>query len=171
MITKRYILPWVDSSILIHPTAIVLHWWQAPTWFGGIRWFIFELKRKKLSVQYAVLKDGTIYRLTESPNVWCRHARCANDSSIGIEIQGLGARDLDKNAKQFESVVTLVKDLCREYAIQTEFNVEEDNGLRFFGIGSHKWVDTYCGTKRWVSKRDVHDDYIKRIVAALSDSH
>ncbi|HSX14478.1 MAG TPA: peptidoglycan recognition family protein [Candidatus Saccharimonadales bacterium] len=164
---EKLSLPWVDSTKRIQPTAIVLHWWQVPTWFGGIKWFIFALKRKKLSVQFAVTKDGEVYQLTESPDVWCRHARCANNSSIGIEIQGLGRRDLDENQLQFQAVVGLVKELCRQFIIDPKFRVEQGENTRFYGITSHKVVDKYCSGKRRLPKRDVHDEYVTRLIEAL----
>jgi len=120
-----------------------------------------------LSVQFAVLKNGDIYQLVDDPTIYCKHARCANDSSIGIELQGFGAKDLDSQPEQFQAVVDLVTFLCDKYKIQTQFKVKE-NPLRFYGISSHKVVDQYCQDKRLRKKIDIHDEYLQRVVKAIS---
>jgi N-acetyl-anhydromuramyl-L-alanine amidase AmpD len=158
-------LEWVDASKKIKPTAIVLHWWQVPTWLGGIKVLYLGLKRRKLSVQFAILKNGDIYQLVKDPTTYCHHARCANKSSIGIELQGLNAKDLDKQPDQFQAVVNLVTYLCSKYKIPTSF--EFKNG-RFYGISSHKVVDEYCHSKRLRKKKDLHDEYLQRVIEAVS---
>lgn len=163
-------LPWVDESQKITPTAIVLHWWQVPTWFGGIDYLIKSLKRWNTSVQFAVTKEGDIYQLVSDPTVLCRHARGANTSSIGIEIQGLNAKSLDKNKEQFKAVVSLVKYLQDKYNIQTEFEAQLKPSLEFYGITSHKQVDPYCGKRLLWHKRDVHDSYLKRVRRNISQA-
>ncbi len=170
MITEPYIiktkqLEWVDASKMIKPTAIVLHWWQVPTWLGGIKLLYVRLKRRKLSVQFAVLKNGEIYQLVKDPAIYCHHARCANKSSIGIELQGFNAKDIDSQPNQFQATVDLVTFLCRKYKIRANF--EFKNG-RFYGIGSHKNVDEYCGSKRLRKKKDVHNEYLQRLVEAIT---
>ena len=156
-------LDWVDDSKKIIPTAIVLHWWQVPSWFGCINYLMKGLKRWNTSVQFAVTKDGKVHQLVNDPRILCHHARGANQSSIGIEIQGLNSRSLDKNNEQFKSVVELVKFLKEKYNIQTDFKVEESPKLRFYGITSHKQVDPYCGKRLLWYKRDVHDSYLNRV--------
>ena len=79
---KQTLLPWVDNTQRIEPTAIVLRWW------GGIKYAIWRLNRRELSVQFMILASGDTYQLVEDPTVLCHHARCANNSSIGIELQG-----------------------------------------------------------------------------------
>jgi hypothetical protein len=161
-------LPWVDESQKIVPTSIVLHWWQVPSWFGGIDYLVKGLKRWKTSVQFAVTKEGHIYQLVPDPTVLCHHARGANKSSIGIEIQGLNARSLDKNKAQFEAVIDLVKYLQDKYDIQTGFKVKIKPELRFYGVTSHKQVDPYCGKRLLWYKRDVHDAYLEKVKSRLS---
>ena len=156
-------LSWVDKNKRIEPTAIVLHWWQVPSWFGGINYLLKGLKRWKTSVQFAVTKDGSVYQLVSDPTVFCHHARGANNSSIGIEIQGLNSRSLDKNKVQFKAVVELVRYLQDKYSIQTDFKVEKEPELRFYGVTSHKQVDPYCGKRKLWYKRDVHDEYLERV--------
>ena len=111
---------------------------------------------------------GEIFQLVTEPTVLCHHARCANNSSIGIELQGLGKHDLDKNTEQFESLVELVKTLTEKYKITPEFSVQKEPELRFYGIASHKQVDDYCCGHRLIKKRDVHQEYINRVAVAIS---
>lgn len=164
-IIKTHQLDWVDTSKKIKPTAIVLHWWQVPTWLGDIKVLQCGLRLRKLSVQFAILKNGNIYQLVEDPTVFCHHARCANTSGIGIELQGLNAKDLDVQPAQFRALIELVTFLCHKYDIPTEFKFK--NG-RFYGISSHKTVDEYCNAKRLRKKKDVHDGYLKRVVETVS---
>ncbi len=161
-------LSWVDQSQRIVPTSIVLHWWQVPSWFGGIEYLIKGLKRWKTSVQFAVTKEGDIYQLVSDPTVLCHHARGANNSSIGIEIQGLNSKSLDRNNIQFEAVVDLVKHLQNKYNIQTEFRVQLKPTPIFYGVTSHKQVDPYCGKRLLWYKKDVHDEYLARVKNKLS---
>jgi len=161
-------LPWIDQKEHIRPTAIVLHWWQVPSRLSSIRWFLSALKRKGLSVQFAVTKDGKIYQLVNSPDVKCAHARCANDSAIGIEIQGFGAKELDRQKEQFNAVAELVAKLCKDYKINPEFRVSNTSQQAiFYGVTSHKEVDKYCLARRFWPKRDVHDGYVQRIIESL----
>ena len=164
---KKFIMPWVDPDITITPTAIVLHWWEEPISRGGVELLQDLWQEHGLASQFAVLADGSIYRLTPHENSYCRHAKCANDSAIGIEIQGLGAKDLDANTVQFQSAVSLARYLTQKYAIEDEFRVEvlDGNKLRFYGITSHKNVDVYCPGAS--GKQDVHDAYLNRVVGAV----
>ncbi len=159
---NKHILPWVDINKRIKPTAIVLHWWQAPIWFGGIRTLHFVLWLRKLSAQYTVLANGKVYQLVDSADIECHHARCANNSSIGIELQGYGAKDLDRHQKQFDSTAQLVAALCNQYKISPGFRVENKGGYTFYGITSHKNIDEYCSSPG--RKKDVHDEYLQKIV-------
>jgi N-acetylmuramoyl-L-alanine amidase len=166
---KEHILPWVDKDKTIEPSSIVLHWWGEPVNNQGIRYLGNLLEARQLSVQFAVLVDGTIYRLTPRENSWARHAKCANESAIGIEIEGYDAADLDANSLQFDSVVMLTQYLKRKYRIADEFGVDsiDDDTIRFYGIASHKQVDTYCANAN--GKVDVHDEYLARVISAVSE--
>ena len=166
-IIKTEQLAWVNSSNKIKPTAIVLHWWRVPTWLGGINYLIWGLRRRKLSVQFAVLKNGEIYQLVDDPTIYCRHAKCANESSIGIELQGFGAKDLARQLTQFQSTIKLVAYLCDKYKISVNFDIK-NNPLRFYGITSHKNVDQYCQIKRLLKKNDVNDEYLRRVILEIS---
>jgi hypothetical protein len=164
----KHVLPWVDPDRVITPTAIVLHWWEEPISRGGIELLEELWEERGLASQFAVLADGTIYQLTPRANSFGRHAKCANKSAIGIEIQGMGREDLDGNDTQLRSVVALTRFLKREYSIQTEFNVEgleQDETMRFFGVTSHKIIDSYCSNAN--GKQDVHDEYLARVIKDL----
>ena len=162
---ERHILPWIDSEKTIVPTAIVLHWWEEPISKGNIELLESLWAERQLASQFAVLADGTIYQLTSHKNSFSRHAKCANNSAIGIEIQGLGAEDLDSNSVQFNAVVSLVAYLKNEFTIEDEFRVEhqaDDETIRFYGVTSHKNVDVYCSNAN--GKMDVHDEYLVRVI-------
>jgi N-acetyl-anhydromuramyl-L-alanine amidase AmpD len=161
---KKNILPWVDPDKTITPTAVVLHWWEEPIdTEKGIDLLRELWEERGLAVQFAVLADGTIYQLTPHENSYARHAKCANNSAIGIEIQGMGAEDLDANEVQFGAVVLLTRYLKQKYAIEDGFRVEgaNDDDKRFFGVTSHKNVDVYCSNAN--GKVDVHDAYLNRV--------
>lgn len=165
---KRHILPWIDTAKKIHPTCIVLHWWGEPINEQGVEYLASLLQKRKLSVQYAVLANGEIYQLSPTPDTFCRHAKCANDSAIGIEIEGFDKDDLDNNQNQFESVIQLVRKLVNNYNMQTDLKVKEkEDQIRFFGIASHKLVDVYCSNAN--GKDDVHDNYVERVKLALKN--
>lgn len=165
---KRASFPnYFDPSRKIRPTAIVLHWWEEPISNGGIDYFIGLFAKRELSVQFVVMVNGDIYQMTPQADNYGRHAKCANESAIGIEIQGQGPQDLDSNQAQFEQVVRLVKYLQDEFDIQTAFKVEDsEEDIRFYGITSHKNVDAYCPNAS--GKQDVHDEYLDRVVEAIS---
>lgn len=164
----EHVLPWVDLDRTITPTAIVLHWWEEPISRGNIELLEELWEERGLASQFAVLADGMIYQLTPYANSFSRHAKCANNSAIGIEIQGMGRKDLDDNAVQFQAVVALTRFLKQEFAIQTDFKVEglnQDETIRFFGVTSHKIVDPYCSNPN--GKQDVHDEYLARVIENL----
>lgn len=156
-----------DGSKRIKPTAIVLHWWETPINDRGVDYLIELFAKRELSVQFSVLANGDIYQLTPFADNFCRHAKCANNSSIGIEIEGEGPLDLDTNHKQFEQVTSLVKYLQGEFSIPAEFSVEGGGeSIRFHGITSHKNVDIYCSDAN--GKKDVHDAYLERVLQAVN---
>lgn len=163
---KRHVLPWVDATNIIEPTCIVLHWWGEPINTKGIDHLVSLLRSRELSVQFAVLSNGDTYQLSPAPNTFCHHAKCANHSSIGIELEGQNEHDLDSNQLQFEAVVSLVIWLAEKYHIEHEFRVSgEKEDVRFYGITSHKQVDTHCPNAN--GKVDVHDSYLERVLKAL----
>jgi len=163
---EKNALPWLDASHKITPTCIVLHWWNMPDNEPGIEALRSVLGSRELSVQFAILKNGAIYQLSPSEDTYCRHAKCANDSSIGIEIEGNSAEDLDNNDVQYQSVLALTRYLKIKYSIEDSFKVTDDNHeIRFFGVSSHKQVDAYCADSS--GKDDVHDEYLHRVISDL----
>jgi N-acetylmuramoyl-L-alanine amidase len=164
-------LPWVDPDRTITPTAIVLHWWEEPIGRGDIELLEELWEERGLASQFAVLADGTIYQLTPHANSFGRHAKCANSSAIGIEIQGMGSDDLDGNTVQFQAVIALTRFLKQKFSIQTEFKVEgleQNETMRFYGVTSHRIVDIYCSNAS--GKQDVHDEYLARVVEHLEST-
>lgn len=167
-ITPHY-LSWLDGSQKIQPTCIVLHWWGERINDQGVDYLVRILERRQLSVQYAVGVTGEVYQLAPTPDTFCRHAKCANHSAIGIEIEGFDEHDLDANELQFHAVVALVRYLAQTFAMELDFRVEgEGTDMRFFGLASHKQVDEYCEDAN--SKDDVHDEYVERVRLALSST-
>ncbi len=163
---KEHFLPWVDAEKKITPTAIVLHWWEEPINDQGVQYLADLLEPRGLAVQFAVLANGDIFQLTPTPDTYGRHAKCANDSAIGIEIEGMGAEDLDANEVQFGAVVALTRYLKEKYAIADEFHVDQDSDpMRFYGVTSHKNADVYCPNAN--GKVDVHDEYLARVIEAV----
>jgi hypothetical protein len=165
---------WVDQSKLITPTAIVLHYWQEPIEAGDLErleelWAPPRFETG-LSSQFVVLAKPEVYQCVEAPNVWCRHAKEANNSAIGIEIQGSGPKDLDGNQEQFEQVVELVRYLKDLYAIEDDFRVTGlgTPDIRFYGLATHQMVDAFCLARN--GKVDVHLEYLIRVQEALRNS-
>lgn len=169
---QKHVLPWINPEATINPTAIVLHWWEEPIEKGDIELLESLWEERGLASQFAVLADGSTYQLTPHENSFSRHAKDANNSAIGIEIQGMGAEDLDENVVQFQAVVALTKYLKQTYAISDTFHVEGDiehNTLRFYGVTSHKNVDVYCAQPN--GKSDVHDEYLARVIEAVATAN
>lgn len=168
-VIKKHLIAWVDSKRIIKPTCIVLHWWGEPINNQGISFLYRLLKKRQLSVQFAVLANGDIFQLSPRPDTFCKHAKCANSSSIGIEIEGFGSDDLDNNEIQFNAVLDLTWWITEEYKIEKDFQVENiGSKIRFYGIASHKQIDIYCPDSN--GKDDVHDEYIKRIKNIIATS-
>ena len=184
---------WAANGKTITPTAIVLHWWDG--WGGGqdIDRLVRDATANKtnydpakkstenrpnighVTVQVGVTGDGKAYQLTPQLNTFARHAKCANDWAIGIEIEGFGPGDphghyIGDNKAQFDTVVEVVKLLMGLYGIKAESVVAND-GKSGRGIVSHKNVDKQCqwadGKPAGSGKVDVDDTYLKRVLTAV----
>lgn len=159
--------PRLSTSGKIRPTAVVLHWWggNAPQ-DQGIKFLYNVLESRGLSVQLGILKDGKTYQMTNSLTSRALHATCANDSAIGIEIEGMpedfGASGPTKRPEQFKAVVATTKYLMEKYDIPLETKF---SGGKFTGIYSHKEVDNLC--PRPSGKPDVDDEYLAKVKDAL----
>lgn len=164
-------LPYVDPARKIAPTGIVLHWWGEwdgmPSEDQGVKTLVDVLSARQMSVQYGVLRNGDIHLLTPTDDTWARHAKDANDSTIGIEIEGRNAEELDNNQAQYLSVIALAKKLKADHPIADDFSVEQlpEGGIRVHGVTSHKQIDLFCASPN--GKEDVHDAYLARVVADL----
>jgi len=127
-------------------------------------------------VQFGVSWNGRIDQLTPRPNTFARHATCANDWAVGIEIAGSdGGKTgpyIGNNQRQFKSVVALVKLLMKRYDISA-VNVVGKGAHSGRGIVSHHQVDAVCtwkdGKRFGSGKTDVGDKYLRRVLAAVGD--
>lgn len=189
---KQHVQPdWDADGKTIKPTAIVLHWWGG--WGGGhnIDRLVrdananssnYDPKKKStddrpivghVTVQIGITGDGKAYQLTPKLNTFARHAKCANQWAVGIEIEGNGPGSehyIGDNKTQFNSVVTVVRQLMRIYGIKP-VSVVADDGRSGRGIVSHKMVDATC---RWADgkhagegKDDVDDAYLKSVLKSV----
>jgi hypothetical protein len=120
-------LPNPKGDRQIDPQGITLHWWSY-NGGGRIESLAEGLRKNKgcgskagCTVQYGITSDGEIYQMMESPTEYAQHASGANETSIGIEIEGKpedfalkgSAFDQDK----YEAVVSLTKYLVDKYDI------------------------------------------------------
>lgn len=73
------------------PRWVVLHW-TASERIGdkGARIIFDSLKNRRLSVEFFIDNDGTIYQFADPADVSCRHASSLNKLSIGVEVSGVG---------------------------------------------------------------------------------
>lgn len=182
---------WGEKGRTIKPTAIVLHWWD--DWGNGadINRLVKDLNSNTTNynpklkstdghpsvghttVQIGVLGNGKAYQLTPKLNTFARHAKCANDWAIGIEIEGFGPGHkhyIGDNKAQFNKVVAVVKYLMDLYNIKA-VSVAASDGRSGQGIVSHKMVDKQC---KWADdayagsgKVDVDDAYLRRVLQAV----
>ena len=169
--------PSLKTAGKIKPTGVVLHWWSTDSGGEGIK-YLYNIFRQSegrrdcgpagCSSQLAILQNGKTYQMTRSLTSRAIHATCANDSTIGIEIEGgpsdFGSSGPSKNPKQFEAVVATVKYLMDKYDIPLEKKYENET---FTGIYSHKQVDRICQTG---SKPDVDDEYYQLVIDKLKES-
>jgi len=73
-----------------HPRMMVLHWTGGE---GGAEQVARTLAKRRLSVDFVVEKDGTIYQLnTNIAGRYTLHAGRANKASVGVEIVNYGYR-------------------------------------------------------------------------------
>lgn len=180
---------WADKKIV--PTAIILHWQandgtkdaeglaadlnsQATTFDPKLTSNQPHPKNGHTGVQFGVSWNGRIDQLTPTPNTFARHATCANDWAVGIEIAGSdGGKTgpyIGNNTRQFKSVVALVKLLMKRYHIPAT-NVVGKGAHSGRGIISHRQVDAVCTWKDGVhfgsGKTDVDPTYLNRVLKAV----
>lgn len=182
---------WADRKI--KPTAIILHWWGyengsnidtfAKSLHGVRTKFDPRANSKaqaeemaragtsgRLAVQVAVGKNGVAYQLTPTLDTFARHAKCANQWAVGVEIEGDGPSIINNKAQRAK-VIAVVKELQAKFDIPTKGVVAAD-GKSGSGVLSHKQVDVEgC---RWPNgdtmaegKPDVDDNYLDYVLAHL----
>ncbi len=183
----------IPSARTIRPTAIVLHWWGYNAG-GDIRSLVDALRGQtgyydpnitkaqydlnvahgvnghSLGVQVGITHGGGTFQLTPQLDSYAAHAACANDWSVGIEIEGAGPSDLYGDAAQFEAVVTATADLMHRFGIPLDGGLAAD-GRSGVGVHSHKEVDVNCkfadGVYAGAGKIDVNDEYLAFVKAAI----
>jgi hypothetical protein len=107
---------------------VVLHWWDDPAKNPTLQGVIATFKKTGGTSAHYVVDDKTILNMVKEENI-AYHAKNANPSTIGIEINPKTPGDTYKN------VIALVADICkrREIAI-TRQNI----------IGHREVVNTAC---------------------------
>lgn len=165
--------PPLPTSGTIKPTGIVIHWWGSNSGGQGIKALARGLAGNTscpggCSVQLGILKDGKTYQMTSQLNSRAIHATCANDSTIGIEMEGVpadfGASGPTKRPQEFQAVVATVKFLMDKYQIPLKGEASKNSG--FTGVYSHKQVDAICGQG---VKSDVDNEYLAAVIKALQE--
>ncbi|MCA9328092.1 N-acetylmuramoyl-L-alanine amidase, partial [Candidatus Saccharibacteria bacterium] len=122
-------LPNPEGNRQIDPQGITLHWWG---YRGkhGVKSLRDGLAINSAcgdtgcSVQYAVLRNGKIIRMMASATEFAYHARGANPTSFGIEIEGTpNDFKMDEkhfNRRQFSAVVALSAELVQDFHLQID---------------------------------------------------
>lgn len=153
----------------IKPKGITLHWWSFDSG-GNIQGLVKALRGNKAcgpvgcTVQFGITKKGEIGQLTRSPVSFAQHAHGANNTTIGIEIEGdkenfalPGKKGFEQ--KKFEAVVSLVAKLVKKYKIPLDGKVVCDHVV---GVHGHSEYNR-CGN----DKDDVGDAYTKAVKNAV----
>lgn len=160
-----------DESKKLDPKGVTLHWWSFDSG-GDIEGLREALAGNKscgdqgCAVQYAVTKDGSIYRMMESPTEYASHAKGANNTTFGIEIEGK-AKDFEIygpnfNRAKFEAVVSLTRELVNDFdlPIKGEAKCQDVSGIH----GHHEY--NHCGDGKG-TKTDVGDEYTAAVINAV----
>lgn len=156
----------------VKPKGITLHWW-GNNGSGGIDSLSSYLKSNKscgaggCSVQLGITKEGEVYQMTKDLLDLTYHAKGANSTTIGIEIEGgpkdFGKEGIEKYPKKYIAVVATVKMLMEKYDIPIEGAISCDN---ISGIHSHKDLAS-CGN---VGKIDIDDYYFNQVIKDVKAS-
>lgn len=158
-----------NGRTTIDPKGITLHWWSLDSG-GNIQGLVGALRtnracgNKGCSVQFGITKNGVIYQMMRSPNSFAQHAHGANNTTIGIEIEGSnkdfappGHKGFDQ--KRFVAAVSLVTMLMKEYKIPLNGKVTCDNVV---GVHGHHEYNK-CGN----DKDDTGPAYTKAVKDAV----
>lgn len=164
-------LPNPEGSRQIEPQAIVLHWWgyrgkQGVTSLRDGLAVNSACGDSGCSVQYGVLRNGKIIRMMESATEIAYHARGANPTSFGIEIEGtpkdFKMDDKHFNRRQFSAVVALSAELVQDFGLQIDGPATCNSPV---GIHGH-YEFNKCGTPRG-HKIDPSPAYVNAVKAAV----
>jgi len=149
----------------ITPKAITLHWWGGNG--NGIDSLASALRGNNTcgsggcSVQIGITKEGEVYQMTRNLTDLTYHAKGANSTSIGIEIEGgpadFGKDGIAKYPKKFEAVVATVKYLMKKYNIPADGSVVCNSPT---GVHPHKAFEV-CARQ---GKTDIDDYYYNEVM-------
>lgn len=153
----------------ITPKGITLHWW-GNNGDGGIDFLVRALRTNTscgsggCSVQLGITKEGEVYQMTRSLTDLTYHATGANNTTIGIEIEGgpgdFGQNGIQKYPQKFNAVVATVQMLISKYNIPVEGSA---NCGSVSGIHPHKAYNT-CARQ---TKSDIDDYYFNQVISKV----
>ena len=164
-------LPNPQGNRKIDPQGITLHWWgyRGKHGVNSLRDGLAVNSAcgdTGCSVQYAVLRNGKIVRMMASATEFAYHARGANPTSFGIEIEGtpkdLKMDDQHFNRRQFSAVVALSAELVQDFHLQINGPATCDSPV---GIHGHSEFNK-CSTPRG-HKIDPSPAYVDAVKAAV----
>jgi len=162
----------VQTSPIIDPKMIVIHWTAIPTLeksfgafvntkIGSHRTQINTASQLNVSSQFMIDLDGTIYRLMPE-NYMARHVIGLNHCAIGIENVG-GTNDTPLTEKQLKANIWLVKYLKNKYDIDYVIGHYE-----YTNFENHElWLEKDEGYR--TKKTDPGKDFLFKIKNATKD--
>lgn len=155
----------------ITPKGVTLHWWGGRSNGQGISELVSGLRNNTTcgssgcSVQIGILEDGSVYQMTNSLTDFAYHAIGANETTIGIEIEGVpadfGRAGITKYPQKFAAVVATVKYLVKTFNMPLIGQVICGN---VSGVHSHK---DYNGCPGAYAKQDIDDYYFNAVIKAV----
>ena len=166
-VVLKQLSPYLNSpGGSITPKGITLHWWGG-NGSGGIEPLVSALRGNTTcgaggcSVQLGITKEGGVYQMTRNLTDLAYHAKGANTTTIGIEIEGgpadFGATGIQKYPQKFEAVVATVKMLIEKYSIPIDGSAQCGN---VSGIHPHKAYNACAGQ----TKTDIDDVYFNEVI-------
>jgi hypothetical protein len=167
----------------ITPKGITLHWWGGTSGGRGINALEDALRGNTTcgdggcSVQVGITADGKVYQMTNSLTDLTYHAAGANNTTIGIEIEGVGkttGSDADfglagiKNyPAKFNAVVNTVKFLVKKYNIPLNGHVVCGDVI---GVHPHKAYNACPLDGKPQDKTDIDDAYFNAVMKAVGQN-
>ncbi|MEO8773880.1 MAG: peptidoglycan recognition family protein [Gelidibacter sp.] len=167
-LTKEYLATrhgLVMENPTIVPRMIVLHWTVIPTFQETFEVFnpsklpsrpnLASASSLNVSSQFAVDRDGTIYRLMPETTM-ARHVIGLNHTAIGVENVG-GTDDLPLTKAQIRSNIWLVNYLSKKYPIEYLIGHYEYTNFE----GHELWLETDDGYR--TEKNDPGEDFMNAV--------